>query len=722
MKKFYAVATLFLLAPALVSDRPARAIDRSWTAGNGSWSNGANWSPAGVPANVDIARIGNLVGVQGDTVFLDQNDTIAGLQLSNGMALQTQGFWMVVNGETSLTGPGTRLNIFDTIFGTDFETDDLAIGPGARVLLEDSAVRINGQLSLNDGQFSRLYPSAGLVEFSAASGTTLSNGGTIRGGPGTMLFLQLNDGLYDLDGPLGDGEILVSGNSDASMTFIGQGLTDSFSGSLRLGPNATLAMNIFNGWEADAASTIDVFMFSEAKIAGSAVRLAGAINVSSVADFRVQADATLASTAMVDIGANARIEFVPFWSATVEGGNFSVGHQGVIAFGGETILRGGTFTTPSNLSVDGVVRFDGETEWDGSVTFNGIARQVGPSSVIGATTISADVFDMDGNGGTVWNIHNNAVIQADSIDSSISNTFDGTLNVAGGFSGRLTVNLTDAFDQWTMAGAMNLAGVAAAAFPIDRLGGSHVRITGDLNVNHRVRIAADTTIAENSSVTFTAPTTVLQMTGNTHVTRTVNFIGGGILENGITGDMTIGDGVELIQAGLTNHGILRVGDSTGVATVNRFIQGDTGTWIIELGGYLEAVEHDVLVVETGSASLDGLIEVDLLNLGGGVFFPVVGDEFTILRTLGGVAGTFANSPVSFAAGHNFYWTVLYEEHFVKLRLDDIAYVIPEPSGVALFLTGVAMLIQRVARRRTTTLIRSDFYHSFLKISQEEEQR
>jgi hypothetical protein len=116
------------------------------------------------------------------------------------------------------------------------------------------------------------------------------------------------------------------------------------------------------------------------------------------------------------------------------------------------------------------------------------------------------------------------------------NTFDGTLNVAGGFVGRLTINLTGAFDEWTMAGEMNLAGSNLAAFPLERVAGSPLRVTGDVNVEHRVRIAADTNFANGSTITFASAAAQLQMTGETLVTAGAAFAGGGALANGPSGE------------------------------------------------------------------------------------------------------------------------------------------------------------------------------------------
>jgi hypothetical protein len=299
---------------------------------------------------------------------------------------------------------------------------------------------------------------------------------------------------------------------------------------------------------------------------------------------------------------------------------------------------------------------------------------------------------MDGGGNTTCNINHNAVISAVSIDSSISNTFDGTLNVEGGFVGKLTISLVGAFDEWTMAGDMNLAGQNLAAFPIERVAGSPLRVTGDLNVEYRVRIAADTTFAANSAITFENDSDQLQMSGETLVAAGAAFAGGGTLANGPSGEMTLADGASLGGTSLTNRGLLQVGNSPGTATVEQFVNQSDGTWLVEIGGHLPGTEHDRLLAGSG-AELGGLLEVDLMDAGGGLFLPSIGDTFTILTSPGGVSGTFLNDPISSAAGQQFHWSVIYNPNDVVLQL--VAITVPEPATLVFGATaGLALLVRK----------------------------
>jgi hypothetical protein len=98
----------------------------------------------------------------------------------------------------------------------------------------------------------------------------------------------------------------------------------------------------------------------------------------------------------------------------------------------------------------------------------------------------------------------------------------------------------------------------------------------------------------------------------------------------------------------------------------------------------------------GGAQLGGLLEVDLIDAGGGLFLPMIGDTFTILTSPGGVSGTFLNDPVSSAAGQLFHWSVIYNPNDVVLQLVEIT--VPEPTTLALLsFAGLAFTYRRRTR-------------------------
>lgn len=76
-----------------------------------------------------------------------------------------------------------------------------------------------------------------------------------------------------------------------------------------------------------------------------------------------------------------------------------------------------------------------------------------------------------------------------------------------------------------------------------------------------------------------------------------------------------------------------------------------------------------------------MLDVRLINLGGGVFMPALGAEFLILSANAGApVGTFDNQPVSFAPGKVYLWTVLYSAAGVKLKVAGIVPCAADLNG------------------------------------------
>jgi hypothetical protein len=105
------------------------------------------------------------------------------------------------------------------------------------------------------------------------------------------------------------------------------------------------------------------------------------------------------------------------------------------------------------------------------------------------------------------------------------------------------------------------------------------------------------------------------------------FTGSGLLENDDDLPFTLADGAN-VGVRFVNNGNLMIGNSPGTATVDRFVQ-NRGHWIVEIGGTAPGTEFDQLVV-TRDADLGGSLEVQLVDLGAGVFAPSLGDTFAIL--------------------------------------------------------------------------------------------
>ncbi len=692
--------TLAFGAPAAI-----RADDFSWNAGDGLWHDANNWTPNGVPgADPDVIRIGDLPGIQNSVVTLGAPSALyQSLAISNGMTLDMAGGQLISGGPLTISGVNSRLLVRPTA-GPNFHdlNGALNLGVGAHLELID-----NAKARLFSSQSQGVISGRGLLQLNG----TFNNNGLIRpginGGMQILVGQPSPDGLIDLDGSNETGGIQLQ-QQFSQLEIIAGGLTDAFSSTITMAPGSLLTMNIDDGWSVDANGSINVAGFGNAnnvsQINGSHFTFGGTMTVGgNLGRLRVLSDVTYAPAASVNVNFTDGLEMTG--STNVQSAQFTMDEGALLTFAGPTNVQGGSFTTHSNDIADGFVAFDGPTNWSGNATINGVARQNGTATVNAplSSVINADILDMDGAvNNTTWNINTGLVINAERISTSLDNSFHGTMNIGSGFMGRLTMNLGGGVpSRWIMAGEMNLSGNAFAAFPIDRVAGSAIRVTGDVNVNHQVRVTADAEFMGGSSLNFNSATSRIQFTGGTLIHGGAGITGNGTLENGVGGSMVLGDGLMLGAAGLSNRGLLQIGDSPGVISVDRFENLAAGTWLVELGGLLAGTEHDLMIVGGGLTSLDGFLEVDLidLGLGGGVFIPEIGDTFTILASLGGVNGMFLNSPITTLGPQQFHWDVIYNPHDVQLQLTAIS--VPEPSSLLLISgIGLGFLIRRRRRNQT----------------------
>ena len=109
--------------------------------------------------------------------------------------------------------------------------------------------------------------------------------------------------------------------------------------------------------------------------------------------------------------------------------------------------------------------------------------------------------------------------------------------------------------------------------------------------------------------------------------------GGAALVNG--GTIT---GAGAIEADVINNSLISPGDSPGTIEIDGdYTQGAGATLLIELGG-AGVDDYDRLVI-SGAATLAGKLDIDLIDLGEGVFPPANGDTFDILD-FASVSGEF----------------------------------------------------------------------------------
>jgi len=153
------------------------------------------------------------------------------------------------------------------------------------------------------------------------------------------------------------------------------------------------------------------------------------------------------------------------------------------------------------------------------------------------------------------------------------------------------------------------------------------------------------------------------------------------------------EGTGTIAASVVNNGIISAGNSPGIMTINgNLVLGDSGTLLFELGGTTQGTEYDYLhVIEM--AALGGTLDVDLFDLGDGMFNPVIGDSFQILVADGGIENFFSNYLLP-TLSNGQKWEVAYNDYDVTLHVN----AVPVPPAVLLLASGLTSLFM-IKRRK-----------------------
>ncbi len=686
------LAHLTLAAAILTNVGTASAAIKQWNVVSGTWSNPANWLLASPPISTDIAHIGSTVAAENGWVNLNVPVTLAGLEITDGMMVDSNGHAVVINGATTISG----YNHFD---GIGYPSR-LRIDQGAALVdgeLQSLTLSNEGWLEIEDGATVEINGYANVTSGSAIHGTGIlnlrSNGAvalTLNGGLGAsvdvapLVVNQLGTGRIDLDGNVANDHTLnitgarVDGTAFAALTINGDELLDAMDDDIWVGGGNTLTMNFTNGWELGSFATLKLFNseFGPAQVNGSTLTFGGSLEMPGTGSAgRFNASVIVEPWSSMELGPSDLLEF---WNgARLDGGFFTLAPESRMDIYDFALISGGTFIT-SDGGLHARVRLFGTTAWFGDVSSTVAIAQEGDASVVGPTIIDSNTFDMDGLSFSDWSIESSLVVNADTYDDSGFPAFGGNMTVNGGLLSKLTMNLSDPampFIIGDLAGTLNLEGVGNLL--ITRYAGSPLVIQKALNITGNVRVDAPLTIQPNATLSLPASTDILNVTSLTHISANSNENGVGTITNAATGDLVLDDGASMSGVGVINHGIFRIDDSAGSAMINRFTNSSTGNWIAQVGGHTPATEHDRLVIGGPTpTSLDGTLSVDLIDLGGGTFIPIIGDTFTILESRSGVVGTFTNSPISVVNGTAVEWTVLYTPTAVSIRADQITQRCP----------------------------------------------
>ncbi len=111
------------------------------------------------------------------------------------------------------------------------------------------------------------------------------------------------------------------------------------------------------------------------------------------------------------------------------------------------------------------------------------------------------------------------------------------------------------------------------------------------------------------------------------------------------------------------------GDSPAVVSFEGNVAlGAANTLTLEIGGTDNSTgaQYDQLIVD-GTLQLDGTLQIDLIDLGGGAYPPQLGDSFTIVTTGGGISGLFADMDFPTLAG-GLGWQLLPQANALQLKV------------------------------------------------------
>ena len=156
----------------------------------------------------------------------------------------------------------------------------------------------------------------------------------------------------------------------------------------------------------------------------------------------------------------------------------------------------------------------------------------------------------------------------------------------------------------------------------------------------------------------------IHLDGGTLDAQYVEVMGGTL-----SGSGSIATGSGPIDGQVENRGgVVAPGSAAATGEISihgRFANAHDGAVNIDLGGTTVGTQYDRLLID-GTAALEGTLNVSLVNLGGGMFAPALGNVFTIItaETIGGEFSTL-NLPTLTT---DKMWFVGYHETSVELKV------------------------------------------------------
>jgi len=420
-------------------------------------------------------------------------------------------------------------------------------------------------------------------------------------------------------------------------------------------------------------------------------------------------------------------------SSVTLGGEFWVG-AGQNGQGTATVAGGATLT--SHGSRIGAVASNDGPGTSGSVTLTGANSLWTNHGELRIGTAN----DIGGNppfpsSGSLTVTNNASLVNSDLL--TVGHRSSGTLVISGG--GTVSATATNAnfpvgVDMGHRNDASATATVTGANSTLNANGHIRVGVQGNAsltisnggvvnNVDAMISFSQETQSSQ-SSVTVTGQGSQWNSSGNVYVggnfshQNTTNFggvatltvrDGGLVLSQGNTGvtifqqSILTGGGGTIIGNTIENRGIISPGDSIGEMTLGgNFLQAEMGTLNLELGGLIQGLEYDHLIV-TNQAFLGGTLEVSMF----GDFQLGYNQVFDVLTSGGPMSGQFLglddNSLVGTFNGVDlFIRYAQIEGPAGNSGVVRLYSAVPEPSGLTL-VGGIGLLAVLRRHRRQMDL-------------------
>ena len=600
------------------------------------------------------------------------------------------------------TGNGISYINSPVDFGSEV---DVNVNPGAELEVNGAATVDGGTYNIDDDGFldfdgtlsigSAAFNDVGVAGTADVriDGITTYTGGTIntsvpvlqQGAATVTGATVINGGLFNLDGT-GSTAITLENDLTLNVDAIESGGVN-FDGTLTInGVYSELTVNTLSPWGMDGTLAITTGSTATLPaISGQDFTLSGPANIDGGTRFDARVDINsggsinfLTGTSRINLNGGDLVDTNTISGGSVSGpagsslrsttssalvgygtittdvdflsGTALLADNGTLAIDGSFISLGQIGTNDSDGRLDVVNAWNTDTSDElrlsgGEVTGGGITNDgttighglVSSSSFVNNSTLTADggtltlntgsFPDLDGSTetGTVNALDGSVEV----LNASVGNfVFDGTLNVGVGQMFRLSAR------GLTNDGVVNLANgtVAATDFSQD----------AQLNVS-----AGGPSRLEAPGIDFEwgGTSTIeddLELMGATDIYAGAIFAGSGQLVVPAGAVLNLKDGA-LVGVGIENNGQVAVGSSPGLAVVGGDYSQSGGSLLeMEIEGTTAGTEYDQLVV-TGTASLDGTLDIPV-NVGGGSYTDPAtrGDSDTFsLVDAGGRAGSFS---------------------------------------------------------------------------------